>query len=149
MKNQRTRRLEESPVLNLTLADKGGVIQVTLWREAAKVQFPILQKAIAEAPENNCAKLTLTYLVVKELRNTAVQSVRVLHSTEKTRLSLEGEHQLVMVPDTLSLVTDFRRLKGSLPFTAHLKGVVVGERRERLTNKRAEQVCFTLMDRQR
>ena len=54
-----------------------------------------------------------------------------------------------MVPDTLSLVIDFRRLKGSLPFTAHLKGVVVGERRERLTSKGAEQICFTLMDRQR
>ena len=54
-----------------------------------------------------------------------------------------------MVPDTRSLVTDFRRLKVSLPFTAHLKGVVVGERRERLTNKGAGQICFTLMDRQR
>ena len=54
-----------------------------------------------------------------------------------------------MVPDTRSVVTDFRHLKVSLPLTAHLRGVVVGEKRPRLTNKGAEQICFTLMDRQR
>ena len=50
---------------------------------------------------------------------------RVLHSTEKTKLSLEKEHRLFMVLDTRSLVTDLRRLKVSLPFTGHLKGVVL------------------------
>ena len=54
-----------------------------------------------------------------------------------------------MAPDFRVLVTDFRRLKVSLPFTANLKDVVVGEHRERLTNKGTEQICFTLMDRQR
>lgn len=53
-----------------------------------------------------------------------------------------------MVPDTRAFVTDFRRLKVTLPFTAHLKGVVVGEKRERLTNNGAEQISFTIMDRQ-
>ena len=90
----------------------------------------------------------LTYLVVKEPRNPGVHSVRVLHSTEKTQLSLQGEHQLVMVPDSRLLVTDFRRLRVSLPFTAHLRGIVVGETWERLTNKGDDQICFTLMDRQ-
>ena len=89
-----------------------------------------------------------TYLVVKEPRNPAVHSVRVLHSTEKTQLSLQGEHQLVMVPDSRLLVTDFRRLRVSLPFTAHLRGIVVGQKWERLTNKGDDQICFTLMDRQ-
>ena len=149
MTNPRTGLLEESAVANLTLADEGGVIQVTLWRESARVLFPILEKAMAEGLENFCAKLMFTYLVVKEPRNPAVHSARVLHSTEKTQLSLQGEHRLVMVPDSRLLVTDFRRLKVSLPFTAHLKGIVVGETRERLTNKGDEQICFTLMDRQR
>ena len=54
-----------------------------------------------------------------------------------------------MVPDTRAFVTDFRRLKVTLPFTAHLKGVVVGEKSDRLTNSGAEQIIFTLMDRQR
>ena len=48
-----------------------------------------------------------------------------------------------------SLITDFRRLKVRLPFTAHGQGVVVGERRVRVTNKSADRVCFTLMDRHR
>ena len=68
---------------------------------------------------------------------------------KKTQLSLEGGQRLLTAPDSRLLVTDFRRLKVSLPFTAHLKGVVVGEHRERLTNKGTEQICFTLMDRQR
>ena len=63
-KNQRTCILEESPVLNLTLADEGGLIQVTLWRETARVHFPTLEKAMADVPDSYCAKLTLTYLVV-------------------------------------------------------------------------------------
>ena len=68
---------------------------------------------------------------------------------QKTTLTLSGEQQLRMAPDTRSLITDFRCLKVRLPFTAHLQGVVVGERRVRLTNTCAEQICFTLMDRQR
>ena len=148
-KSPRTGLLDETAVLNLTLADEGGVIQATLWRETARDAFPILEKAMAEVCEHSCAKLTLTYMVVKEPRNPAVQSVRVLHNTEKTELRLEGEHRLLMVPDTRSLITDFRRLKERLPFTAHLKGVVVGEKRERITTKGAEQLCFNLMDRQR
>ena len=147
--NVRTALSEETLVLNLTLADEDGAIQVTLWREIAKLHFPCLANAFAAEREGSCAKVTLTYLVLKEPRSPAVQSVRVLHSTEKTQLSLEGEQRLLMTPDSRVLVTDFRRLKGCLPFTAHLKGVVVGEPRERLTNKGAEQICFTLMDRQR
>ena len=83
-KNPRTGLLEESPVLNLTLADEGGVIQVTLWRETARVQSPILEKAMDEVREGSCPKLKLTYMVVKEPRSACAQSVRVLHSTEKT-----------------------------------------------------------------
>ena len=104
---------------------------------------------MGDVREGSCAKVTLTYLVLKERRSPAVQSVRVLHSTEKTQLSLEGGQRLLMAPDSRLLVTDFRRLKVSLPITAHLQGVVVGEHRERLTNKGTEQICFTLMDRQR
>ena len=85
---------------------------------------------------------------MKEPRNPGVHSVRVLHSTEKTQLSLQGEHQLVMVPDSRLLLTDFRRLRVVLPFTAHLRGIVVGQKWERLTNKGDDQICFTLMDRQ-
>ena len=51
--------------------------------------------------------------------------------------------------DTRFLVTDFRRLKVTLPFTAHLKQIGVGNVTERMTNKGAEQICFSLMDRQR
>ena len=147
--NYRIGEFEASEVLDLTLADESGVIQVTLWREEARSYFPILQEAMAEVPAIHCAKLMLTFVVAKEPKNVPVQSVRVLHSTHLTQLTLKGGHRLVMAPDNRSLVTDFRCLKGRLPCTGHLKGVVVGETRERMTNKGADQILFTLMDRQR
>ena len=148
-KNPRTGVIEDTPVLNLTCADEGGSIQVTLWREIAGKQFPILDKALDSVSEGQCTKLKLTHMILREPRNPAVQSVRVLHSTEKSVLTLDGECRLVMNPDARSLVTDFRKLKVPLPFTAHLKGVVVGEISERVTAKGQEQIKFTLMDRQR
>ena len=104
---------------------------------------------MGDVREGSCAKVTLTYLILQEPRIPAVQSVLVLHSTEKAQLILEGEKRLLMAPDSRVLVTEFRRLKVSLPFTAHLKGVVIGEQQKRLTNIGIEQICFPIMDRQR
>ena len=147
VKNPRNGAIEDTPVLNLTCADEGGSIQVTLWREVAEKQFAILDRALDSVTAGHCPKLMLTYMILREPRNTAVQSVKVLHSTEKTVLTLHGEMRLVMTPEDRFLVTDFQKLKVQLPFTAHLKGVVVGEISERVTAKGQEQIRFTLMDR--
>ena len=37
---------EDNGIINSTLADDGGVIQVTLRREVAKYQFPLLEKGM-------------------------------------------------------------------------------------------------------
>ena len=151
-KNKRTDLVEHSDVLHLALADKTGVVQVTLWRETATEINQRLQKEMDDSVESSSGKIpkiTLTNLVVRDPKYSAVNPVRTLHSTEKTKMTLGGHHQLHMAPDLTILVTDFRKLKGWLPFIVHLKGVVVGEKHVRYTVKGAEQICFTLMDRHR
>lgn len=83
VRNPRTGFVEEVAVVNLTLADEGGVIQVTLWREVAEAQHAILDKAMDPVTVGKCAKVTLSNMVIKEPKNPSVQNVRVLHSTEK------------------------------------------------------------------
>ena len=87
--NPQTGNMQTTSVLNLLMADEGGAIQVTLWRETAEVQCPMLQKAMDEVHDNACAKLTLTHMIVKDPRNTALQSVKVLQSTEKNCADLD------------------------------------------------------------
>ena len=71
---------------------------MTLWREIAKLQFPILEKAMGDVREGSCAKVTLTYLVLKEPRSPAVQSARVLHSTEQNSAELGGRAEITHGP---------------------------------------------------
>ena len=49
--NPHTGFVEATSVVNLIVADEGGALQVTLWRETAEVQCPMLQKAMCEAHE--------------------------------------------------------------------------------------------------
>ena len=75
--------MEETSVLNVILADEDGVVQVTLYREIANDQYPILDKSMDQVREGFCPKLKLTHLIVREPRIPAVQSMRVLHCTKK------------------------------------------------------------------
>ena len=136
-----------STVVNVVLADEGGAIQLTLWRDQAKSIHPIIDRALAAVGANLCAKARLTNLVLRDVRHPALK-VRMLHSTEKTELILAGEQELEMSPSTkLFPTTDFRELnKLSFPVMLHLRGVIMGESVERTTSKGAEQICFSLMD---
>ena len=136
-----------STVVNVVLADEGGAIQLTLWRDQAKSIHPIIDRALAAVSANLCAKARLTNLVLRDVRHPALK-VRMLHSSEKTELILAGEQKLEMSPSAkLFPTTDFRDLnKLFLPVMLHLKGVIMGESVERTTSKGAEQICFSLMD---
>ena len=51
---------------NIILADEDGVVRITLFREIANEQYPILHKSMDRVREGFCPKLKLTYLVVRE-----------------------------------------------------------------------------------
>ena len=133
---------------NIILADEKGVVRITLFGEIANEQCPILLEFMERVPRRFYPKLKITHLVVRKPPEYPVQSVRILHCTKRTRIVKEGEHQLVMNPTQQSLVTDFNRLKVPMPFITHLKGVVIGDIRDRLTSDDIYQISFTLMDEQ-
>ena len=150
-KNPTTSITESTAVLNLSIGDESGVVQVTFWRDAAVKAYASLDKVLDAQGTASCVKVDVSFLVVRNPRNAALpmHSVRVLHSTERTTLKIDGSVALTLVPDSRLAITDFRRLKSSLPYTVHLKGVVVGQADQRVTQKGVEQIGFSLMDRQR
>ena len=134
-------------VVNVVLADEGGAIQLTLWREQARSVFPVIDQAIDAVRGNSCAKVKFTNLILRDVRYPGPK-IRMLHSSETTQCVLEGEENLAMSPaPELFPTMDFRDLnKLSLPSMLHLRGTITGDRVERTTSKGAEQVCFELMD---
>ena len=145
--NGTTGETSSSNVINIVLADEGGAIQLTLWREQARNFFPVLDKAMDTVRENFCAKAKFTNLMLRDVRYPGPK-IRMLHSTENTELVLAGEQKLQISPAPHLFPTkDFRDLnKLSLPVMLHLKGIVTGDIVERTTSKGAEQICFSLMD---
>ena len=68
-------------IANAVLADEGGVIHLTLWRQQAHVILPLLEAAMAAAEdEDQSATIQLTNLNLGEGRNAAA-TARVLNST--------------------------------------------------------------------
>ena len=136
-----------SQVFNVVLGDQGGVIQLTIWRDKALEFHQDLTSAMEAVEGELCVKVRLTNLILRDVRYPGPK-IRMLHSSEKTDLRLEGSQKLEMSPAAeLFPIIDFRDLnKWSLPFMLHLRGTITGSAEEKITSKGDEQIHFSLMD---
>ena len=124
VKGRKSGQMEKKAVCNLLVADASGMLQVTLWGEAATTFLPKAQEWLEQAEDGKFPVVKMKSMQVAAYRNKTVPRLVRLQSTGRSKVETCGSPSVVVVRPPPSMLLQKATVLRQPGVTTCVRGVV-------------------------